>query len=54
MLISRKVPKDKRVMTVFRHLNVRIAKKNLAYPLLKDIKAFRKFKKILWDLTIFW
>ena len=28
--------KDKRVMTDFRHLNVRIAKNNLAYPLLKD------------------
>ena len=36
MLISRKVTKDKRVMTDFRHLNVRIAKNNLAYTLLKD------------------
>ena len=36
MLISRKLTKDKRVMTDFRHLNVRIAKNNLAYPLLKD------------------
>ena len=36
MLISRKVMKDKRVVTDFRHLNVRIAKKNLAYLLLKD------------------
>ena len=36
MLISRKVPQDKRVVTNFRHLNVRIAKTNLAYPLLKD------------------
>ena len=36
MLISRKVMKDKRVITDFRHLNVRIAKSNLAYPLLKD------------------
>ena len=27
---------DKRVMTDFRHLNMRIAKNNLAYPLLKD------------------
>ena len=35
MLISRKVMKDKRVVTDFRHLNVRIAKNNLAYPLLK-------------------
>ena len=35
MLISRKVTNDKRVVTDFRHLNVRIAKKKLAYPLLK-------------------
>ena len=27
---------DKRVLTDFRHLNIRIAKNNLAYPLLKD------------------
>ena len=36
MLISRKVMKDKRVVADFRHLNVRIGKNNLAYPLLKD------------------
>ena len=36
MLISRKMTQDKRVMTVFRHLNMRIAKNNLAHPLLKD------------------
>ena len=36
MLISRKVTKDKRVVTDFKHLNVRIAKNNLAYPSLKD------------------
>ena len=36
MLISRKLAQDKRVVTDFRHLNVRIAKNNLAYPLLKD------------------
>ena len=36
MLISRKVTIDKRVVMDFRHLNVRIAKNNLAYPLLKD------------------
>ena len=35
MLISRKVTKDKRFVTDFRHLNVRIAKNNLAYPLSK-------------------
>ena len=37
MLISRKLTKDKRVVTDFRHLNVRIAKTSLAYPLLKEM-----------------
>ena len=36
MLISRKLTKDKRVVTNIRHLNVRIAKNNLAYPLVRD------------------
>ena len=36
VLISRKMTKDKRVVTDFRHLNMRIAKNNLAYPPLKD------------------
>ena len=36
MLISRKMTKDKEVVTDFRHLNMCIAKNNLAYPLLKD------------------
>ena len=36
MLISQKVTQDKRVVTGFRHLNMTIAKNNLAYPLLKD------------------
>ena len=36
MLISRKMTNDKRVVTDFRHLNMCIAKNNLAYPLLKD------------------
>ena len=36
MLISRKLTEDKRVVTDFMHLNVRIVKNNLAYPLLKD------------------
>ena len=36
MLISRKMTKDKRVVIDFRHLNMRIVKNNLAYPLLKD------------------
>ena len=35
MLVSRKMTKDKRVVTDFRHLNMKIAKNNLAYPLLK-------------------
>ena len=37
MLVSRKMTKDKRVMTDFRHHNMRIAKNNLPYPLLKDM-----------------
>ena len=37
MLISRKLTKDKRVVTDFRHLNVKIAKNNLAYPLVRDM-----------------
>ena len=36
MLISKKVTQDKGVVTDFRHLNIRIAKYNLAYPLVKD------------------
>ena len=36
MLISRKVTQGKRVVTDSRHLNLRIAKNNLAYPSLKD------------------
>ena len=36
MFISRKLTKDKRVVTDFRHLNVRIPKNNLAYPLVRD------------------
>ena len=39
MLISRKMTKDKRVVTDFRHLNVCIAKNNLVYPPLKDTFA---------------
>ena len=35
MLISRKVTQNKRVVTYFKYLNIRIAKNNLAYPLLK-------------------
>ena len=39
MLISRKLTQDKRVVTDFRHLNMRIATNNLAYPLLKGTFA---------------
>ena len=35
MLISRKVTKDKRVRTDYRHLNVRIAKKKLSLSIIK-------------------
>ena len=36
MLISHKLTQDKRVVTDFRHLNVRISKNNLTYPLVRD------------------
>ena len=36
MLISRKHTKDKKVVTDFTYLNMRMAKNNLAYPLIKD------------------
>ena len=39
MLISRNITQHKRVVTDIRHLNVRIAKNNLAFPLLKDTFA---------------
>ena len=39
LLISRKMTSDKRVVTDLRHLNMRIAKNNLAYPLLRDTFA---------------
>ena len=39
MLIRRKMTSDKRVVTDFRHLNIRVAKNNLAYPLLRDTFA---------------
>ena len=37
MLISRKLTKDKSVVTGFRHLNVRIGKNNLAHLLVRDM-----------------
>ena len=36
MLLRRKLTKDERVVTDFRHLNVRIAKNTLAYLLVRD------------------
>ena len=45
MLISCKLTSDKRVVTDFRHLNMRIAKNNLAYPLLTDIVALLESSK---------
>ena len=36
MLISRKMTQDKKEVTDFRHLNTRITKNSLAYPLVKD------------------
>ena len=36
MLINRKLTKHKRVVTDFRHLNMRIVKNSLAYPLVRD------------------
>ena len=43
MLISRKLMKDKRVVPDFRHLNMRIAKNNLAYPLVRTHFSPGKF-----------
>ena len=45
MLINRKMTSDKRVVTDFRHLNMRIAKNNLAYPLLRDTFALLESSK---------
>ena len=39
LLISQKFTLDKRVVTDFRHLNMRIVKNNLTYPLLRDTFA---------------
>ena len=36
MLITWNAMQDKRVMTDFRYLNIRIPKDNLAYPLVRD------------------
>ena len=45
MIISRKLMQGKRVVTDFRHLNMRIVKNNLAYPLLKDTFTMLKSSK---------
>ena len=45
MLINRKMTKDKRVVTDFRHLNMCIAKNNLVYPLLKDTLSMLRSSK---------
>ena len=45
MLISRKLTKDKRAVTDFWHLNMCIAKNNLAYLLLKDTFSMRGSSK---------
>ena len=37
MLISKKLTKDKSVVTDFRYLNVRFSKNNLAYPFIRDM-----------------
>ena len=47
MLICWKVTKDKRVITDFRHLKMRIAKNNAAYPLLKH--SFSVLGSSRWD-----
>ena len=45
MLISRKLTKDKRVVTDFRHLNVRIAKKQFGLSIGQGyFFSIRKFK----------
>ena len=45
MLNSWKVTHDKRVVMDFRHLNVRIAKNNLAYPLVRDTFSILGYSK---------
>ena len=52
MLISQKLTSDKRVVTDFRHLNMRIAKNNLAYPLLRDTFALLGSSNV--RLCLYW
>ena len=62
MLISQKVTQDKRIVTDFRHLNDRIVKKNLAYPLVRDMFLVLRNPKcevllvldfVFWECLIF-
>ena len=46
MLVSHKLTQDKRVVTDFRHLNIRIAKNNLAYPLVRDTFWFKEIPNV--------
>ena len=52
ILISRNMTSDKRVVTDFRHLDMRIAKNNLAYPLLRD--TFALLGSLSVSLCQFW
>ena len=54
MLISRKVTQDKRAVKDFRYLNIRIAKNNLAYPLLKETFSVLGSSRceVLWVLDL--
>ena len=45
LIISQEITSDKRPVTDFRHLNMRIAKNNLAYPLLRDTFALLRSSK---------
>ena len=45
MLISRKLTKDKSVVTDVRHLNVKIVKNNLEYPLVMDTFSVLGYSK---------
>ena len=58
MLISRRMTSDKRVVIDFHHLNMRIAKNNLAYPLyintiLNSLQSRKYCEAIMDDLLLF-
>ena len=46
MLISCKLTQDKRVVTDFRHLNIRIPTNNLDYPLVRDTFSSLRYLKM--------